>query len=285
MAFEIANVTYYIVRIKMKKALAIAIFISCFSATLLFAQVTDVQFLEKEVDARVNVAGGLYQADLKIIFENVTGLNANSLTISAVQVNPLDLLSRFSDPALISIPSQLPVLISITPTSGSTLSFTGVVTIDISTSNLVFNQSLRLFTSPAGGSFDDITNFSGVGSYRVHGTGGGFSDFVIVADTRNTETVIQTKYTKLQDALNANSALISPITLQNLQAKYNASFVAYQSGSKDQAVTNLDAMIDLINSGAGMSIPNIYRANDSATKNVAGELRKIAGTLIFSLRL
>jgi hypothetical protein len=269
----------------MKKALAIAIFVSCFSTALLFAQVTDVQFLEKEVDARVNVAGGLYQADLKIIFENVTGLNPNSLTISAAQIDPMDLLSRLSDPALISIPGQFPVLITITPTAGSTLSFTGVVTIDISTSNLTFNSSLRLFTSPSGGSFYDITNFSGVGSYRVHGTGGGFSDFVIVTDVRNAETVIQSKFTALQDALNSNASLISPITLQNLQSKYNAALTAYQSGSKDQSVTNLNAMIDFINSGAGTSIPNTYSANDPATKNVAGELRKRAGTLIFSLRL
>jgi len=268
----------------MKKSLFFGIFIWFFCSTFVAAQVTDLQFLEKEVDGKINVAG-TFQADLRIIFENVSGLNPNALTITATQINPLDLVSRLGDPTAISVPGQFPVVLTITPTAGSTLSFTGVVTIDISTSNLTFTPVLRLFSSPNGGALDDITNFSGVGSYRVHGTGGGFSDFVIVADVRNTETVIQTKFAKLQDTLNNNASLISPVTMQNLQAKYNSAFLAYQSGSKDQAASNLNAMIDAINAAAGTAIPNVYRANDPATKNVAGELRKVAATLIFSLRL
>lgn len=268
----------------MKRTLALAVFLCLVVTPFLYADVMPIQITDKEVDAQITV-GGLYSADLKITFENVSNLDANALTVTAAQINPTDLLNRLTDPSLISIPGQFPILISITPTPTSRLSFTGVVTIDLHTSNLAFDPSLRLFTSPSGGTFDDITNFSGVGSYRVHGTGGGFSDFLIVSDVRNVETVIQSKFSKLQNSLNANSSLIGTAMLQNLQAKYNAALLAYQSANKNDAVTNLNAFNDLIVADNGMSMPYTYRANDTTTKNVGGELRKLAATLIFSLRL
>lgn len=267
----------------MKRTLTVAIFLCILLPGLLHADVVPLQISGNEVNAQINV--GLYQADLTITFENASNLTQNSLTVSAAQINPTALLSRLSDPALISIPAQLPILINISPATGSNLSFTGVYTIDLHTSNLAYDASLRLFTSPSGGTFQDITNFSGVGSYRVHGTGGGFSDFLILADVRNVETVIQSKFTKLQDSLNSNSGSIAATTLQTLQSKYNAALLAYQSGSKDSAVTNLNSLIDTIVADDGTTIPNIYRASTPNTKNVAGELRKLASTLIFSLRL
>jgi hypothetical protein len=266
----------------MRRAPWLATFL-CLFATCVFADVFPITVSGNEADTQITI--GVYQADLKIVFENVSGLDANALTITATQINPTDLLSRLTDPALISIPGQFPILINITPSVGSRLVFTGVVTIDLHTSNLAFTPALRLFTSPAGGTFDDITNFTGVGSYRVHGTGGGFSDFVITADVRNNDTVIQGKFSKLQDTLNNNAGQISTAMLQNLQYKYNAALLAYQSNNKDGAVNQLTAMNDTIVSDNGTSMPYTYRASDPTRKNVGGELRKIIATLIFSLRL
>jgi hypothetical protein len=267
----------------MRGALWLAIIVSFFASPL-FADVFPITVLNNEADAQITI-GGLYQADLKIVFEHVTGLDQNALTVTAAQINPTDLLSRLSDPALISIPGQFPILINITPSAGSKLTFTGVVTIDLHTSNLAFNSAFRLYTSPAGGAFDDITNFSGMGSYRVHGTGGGFSDFLIVADVRNVDVVIQSKFSKLQDSLNNNGAQISALMLQNLQTKYNAALLAYQSGNKDDAVNNLNSMNDLVIADNGTSMPYTYKASDPTKKNVGGELRKLIATLIFSLHL
>jgi len=268
-----------------KKTLVFGAFVCLLFSAYLHADVSGVQVVGKELDAHITVASA-YQADLKIIFENVTGLDVNALTITAIQPNLNDVIARLSDPSLISLPAQFPVLITITPPPGSALAFTGIVTIDLDTSNLSFSPSFRLFTAPSGvGIFDDITNFSGVGSYRVHGTGGGFSDFLILTDLRDPSSVINSKFGKLQDTLNTNASLISPAMLQNLQTKYNAALAAYQAGAKDQAVTNLNAFIDLIKTDNGASMPNIYRANSPTTKNVAGELRRRADTLVFSLRL
>jgi len=264
--------------------LGIFVFLILFAATLVSADVFPIQVKGNEADAQIAI-GGLYQATLEIVFENVTGLDANSLILSAVQINPTDLLNRLTDPALITLPGQFPVVINISPAPGSSLKFTGVYTIEIHTSNLAFDPSYRLFTSPTGDTLEDITNFSGVGSYRVHGTGGGFSDFVIVSDVRNTDTVIQNKFTNLKNSLNINAPFIAPAMLQNLQAKNNAALQAYQSGSKNDAVTNLDAMNNLIVVDNGASMPYTYNASDSGKKNVGGELRKLIATLEFSLRL
>jgi hypothetical protein len=268
----------------MKQRLGICLFFILLTTTLVYADVFPIQVVGKEADAQIAI-GGLFQADLTIVFENVTGLDANSLIVSAVQINPTDLLNRLNDPALITVPGQFPIIINVSPAPGSALKFTGVYTIEIHTSNLAFDPSYRLFTSPSGGTLDDITNFSGVGSYRVHGTGGGFSDFVILSDVRNLETVIQQKFTRLQNSLNNNATSIVPAMLQSLQAKYNAALLSYQSGSKNDAVTNLDAMNDLIVVDNGVSMPYAYNANDPEKRNVGGELRKLIATLKFSLRL
>lgn len=268
----------------MGKAFTIAVCLCLFVVPALFADVFPVQVQGNEATTEINL-NGIYQVSLTIAFENVTGLNSNALTVSAVQVSSADLISRLSDPSLITLPGQLPIVISISPSPNSNLSFTGVYSIELHTTSLTFNTALRLFTSHQGGTFEDITNFSGVGSYRVHGTGGRFSDFVILADVRTNDTVIQSKFSGLQSSLNANSQSIAAGMLQNLQAKYNAALLAYQSGDKTGAVSTLTSMDDLIAADNGASMPYRYVANDSTKKNVGGELRKIIATLIFSLRL
>ena len=268
----------------MKQISGICLFMLLLAASSVYADTFPIQVVGNEADVQIAI-GGLYQADLKIVFENATGLTPNSLVVSATQINPADLLNRLTDPALITLPGQFPIVINISPAVGSALYFTGVYTLEIHTSNLAFDPTFRLFTSPAGGTFDDITNFSGVGSYRVHGTGGGFSDFVIVSDVRNVETVIQKKFTNLQNSLNTNASSIAPAMLQNLQAKYNAALLAYQSGAKNDAVTNLDAMNTLVVIDNGASLPYTYNASNPGKKNVGGELRRLIATLEFSLRL
>lgn len=256
--------------------------VPCLSADTII----EVEVQGNEVLASIEVAE-TFNVDLVITFENVIGLNSESLVFNAAQINPLDLtlLNRIGPQSLFSIPAQLPVLINITPSSTSTLSFTGAYEIELSTSNLAFDPKFRLFTAPNGGNFQDVTTFSGIGSYRVRGTGGDFSDFLIITDLRTNSTVINDKYTKLQNALNDNASRIAPEMLNSLQQKLNASKSSYQSGAIQDAVAHLDDFINLIKGDDGQSVPNTYRANDPSVINVAGELRRKAATLIFSLRL
>jgi Family of unknown function (DUF6689)/FIMAH domain len=248
--------------------------------------VVDVNIGDKVVNATIEV-DGVYSASLKITFENVIGLTQDSISITAVQVDPnsLALIQRIGNASLFSIPALFPVMINISPTPNSSLSFTGVAEIELSTSNLIFDKKLRLMKSPNGGNFDDITNFAGIGSYRVRGTGGDFSDFLIVMDLRPNTQAIDSKFTKLQYALSTHASKIEPVMAQNLQAKLDAALASYQSGSKQQAIDHLQSFIDDIQADEGQKVPNTYQANNLNTVNVAGDLRRHADTLIFSLKL
>jgi hypothetical protein len=248
--------------------------------------VVNVNVGAKEVNATITV-DNVYAATLRITFENVIGLTQDSIAITAVPVDPKSqaLLQRIGNKNLFSIPALFPVMINVSPTPTSTLSFTGVVEIELSTSNLAFDTKFRLLKSPNGGNFDDITNFAGIGSYRVRGTSGDFSDFLIVLDLRPNSQAIDSKFTKLQYALSTHASKIEPTMAQNLQSKLDAAVASYQGGSKQQAIDHLKSFIDDITADGGQKVPNTYRANDLNTVNVAGDLRRHAATLIFSLLL
>jgi hypothetical protein len=258
-----------------------------FVASSVYAtSVVDVNVGDKEVNATITV-DNVYAATLRITFENVIGLTKDSIAITAVTVDPKSqaLLQRIGNKNLFSVPALFPVMINVSPTPTSTLSFTGVVEIELSTSNLAFDTKFRLMKSPNGGNFDDITNFAGIGSYRVRGTSGDFSDFLIVLDLRPNSQAIDSKFTKLQYALSTHASRIEASMAQNLQSRLDAAVASYQGGSKPDAITHLQAFIDDIVADGGQKVPNTYRANDLNTVNVAGDLRRHAATLIFSLRL
>jgi hypothetical protein len=248
--------------------------------------VVDVTVGDKEVNATIEV-DGVYSASLQITFENVIGLTKDSISITAVQVDPksLALIQRIGNASLFSVPGLFPVMINISPTPNSSLSFTGVAEIELSTSDLTFDSKLRLMKSPNGGNFDDITNFAGIGSYRVRGTSGDFSDFLIVLDLRPKTQAIDSKFTKLQYALSTHATKIEAAMAQNLQTKLDAALASYQGGSKELAIDHLQSFIDDIQADEGQKVPNTYQANNLNTVNVAGDLRRHAATLIFSLRL
>lgn len=270
----------------MKRVIFLLVGLVCFACHMYAASVVDVTVGNKDINATVKV-DNVYEAQIHVEFENVIGLTKDSISITAVQIDPKSLatVGRLGNPSLFSIPGLFPVMITITPTPQSTLSFTGVVDIEVSTTNLTFDSKLRLFKSPNGGNFDDITNFAGIGSYRVRGTSGDFSDFLIALDLRPATQAIDYKFTKLQYALSTYASKMDPVTAQNLQSKLDAARASYQGGSKTQAVTDLQSFIDDIRTADGSKIPNTYRANDLNTVNVSGDLQRHAATLIFSLRL
>lgn len=247
--------------------------------------VGQVQVAGNEITAMVDVAG-VFKASLKITFEEALGLNADSLDLSALQLDPTDpaLLNRLPNPAKISLPSQFPIILSVSPAAASNLTFAGVYELELSTSNLVFSPDFRIFKAPVGGLFDDITDFSGVGSYRVRGTSGEFSDFLILLDTRNKNSVIQQKFDAVQDALNTYAAQIDPGVLSSLQAKLDSARQSYALGLTVEAAADMEAFGAEVKADGGANIPNLFRANDPATVNVAGILRSRAATLVFSIR-
>jgi hypothetical protein len=237
-----------------------------------------------ELTARIELANGV-AADLTITFEKVIGLNPSALALTATLINPKDVgfAGRLPDPA-VSIPAAFPVVLRIDPTASSALSFEGVYKLSLYTSNLTLaaNSPLRLYRAPSGGAFQDMTGFLQAGSVRAGGSGPGFSDFVIVADTRLIDTVIAAKFDALQSQLSANSPAIDPAVAADLQQRLSQARSAYDAKSLAAAIDGITAFGDQVKKQSGGAIPNVWRANGGPV-NVAGLLRSAAETLRFSL--
>lgn len=258
-----------------------------FAASGANAEILDTHAENNEVSATVSLEGGL-EADLTVRFEDATGLTAESLGLSAIEVNPLDptLLSRFQE-GLVSIPGGFAVMVTIDPPAEGGLVFDGLVEVELYTKNLHFTAGspLRLFSAPKGGAFRDITDLNAGGSYRTRGTKGHFSDFIIVADARSLPEVIGAKFSRLNDALIVHSSLLGPALHTTLSNKLAAAESAWQAGQYDAAIDAIEEFDEAISDAADADLlPNEWRAA-GGVRNIAGELRADARTLRFSLTL
>jgi hypothetical protein len=240
----------------------------------------------REATGVIDLPGGI-RAELSITFEEVVGLNASALEVSAGLVNPLDpaLLARLGGGGLIVPPAAFPVLIRIDPTPTSGLSFAGTVVVSLHTHNLALTPNVPLAlhsASPSGGAFRDITKSEGVGSYRDDGTGGGFSEFIIVVDRRAIDTVINGKFDATQALLDTYATAIPPNVRDDLQARLTQARAFHTLGQTQAAIGQVTAFSALVKAHSGSDIPDIWRANDPRV-NVAGYLRAAADTVKFSL--
>lgn len=251
--------------------------------------IAEITVTGSAAEAKVELASGV-SADLTVSFEQVVGLHAGggSLGLSAAAIDPTDLalLARLPDVQLMGIPAAFPVLIAVEPPASGPLSFSGVVKIELHTHDLEYtvNSPLRLFAADAGGPFRDITNTMGMGSYRVGGSKGGFSEFLIVTDLRAATAVIDGKFDRIQAVLDDNCTEIGSQELATLQAHLDGAWSWYASGNLLAAIDELDSFVAAVKAGSGQAIPSTWRSG-GGLKNVAGELREGAGTLRFSLSL
>jgi hypothetical protein len=239
-----------------------------------------------QVTAGIDLPG--VSADLTLSFEQAVGLTAANLAMSAQSIDrgDLNLLSRLPAGGLVTIPAAFPVLVRVQPPASGGLSFSGVYTFGLHVHNLELtaNCPLRLFSAAAGGPFQDITTDMGTGSYRVRGTKGGFSEFLIVADVRPLATVISQKFDAVGSLLAASSGAIPAALLDNLNQQISAARALFQSGANVDAAKAVDGFAATVQSNSGAAIPDVWRASGDLS-NVAGQLRAAAGTLRFSLGL
>jgi hypothetical protein len=236
-----------------------------------------------ELTARIDLGGGV-AADLTITFESAVGLNANALALTASTVNPKDLsfLSRL--PSGVSVPSGFPVVVKVEPTASSALAFEGVYKLSLHTHNLTLgaNSPLRLYRAPQGAAFGDMTGSLQSGSVRAGGSGPGFSEFLIAADTQPVDSVITAKFDALANQLSASSGAMSEALAADLAQRLNQARAAYASGALVTAIEGISGFGDEVKKQSGAAIPNVWRANGGPA-NVAGLLRAGADTLKFSL--
>lgn len=221
-------------------------------------------------------------ADLSLVFEDVSGLNASSIGVTAERISVADplLLARLPDASLLQLNSALPLLITIEPPSQGGLSFRGTGRIEVHTHSLVYTvgSSYRLLKAPLGGTFRDITDEVAQGSVRARGTYGGFSQFLVVADLRETGDVVDTKIAALRARIAALptgerpafTALLDDVETGIAQDDYSSALAA------------VDAFRSRAASRGGQQLTNEWRATRDVD-NQAGELVAGAATLRFSV--
>lgn len=235
---------------------------------------------------RADIAVGGASATLSLRFENVVGLTAANLNISANLIDPLaaDLAARLGSG--VSVPAAFPLVVRIEPPASGGLSFSGVVSIELYTHDLQYTvgSPLRLYSAPLGGAFTDITTSLGSGSIRSGGSKPNFSEFVIAADLRPLGTAIDAKYSQLAALMTQHAGAMAPELFAELQSLRSASAQGYADGALVAAITYLEAFAEKVKANSGSGIPDVWRSSRDVT-NVAGALRSAAATLRFSLTL
>lgn len=249
--------------------------------------VTNVTIDGNQVSAALDLEG-LVDADITLTFEEVVGLTEDDLGLSAELVDPLDpnLLSRLPDPDQAGIPAAFPVRLVIEPPATGALTLSGVVAVEIYTHSLTYDSEtpLRLVSAPLGDTFKDISQFMGTGSYRVRGSKGDFSEFLIITDLRSASSVIDAKFDHLDDLLSTHGYLIEPEVYSQLAQIADAAETAWLGGDRVTAIDLVEDFGDVVSANSGAAIPDVWRADGDLT-NVAGQLRAAAATLRFSLNL
>jgi hypothetical protein len=188
-------------------------------------------------------------------------------------------------PSMVAIPSAFPVLVLIEPPPGLTsLAFTGMATVTLDTSNLPYYNGtrLRLFSAHDGGDFRDITEDVSQGSYRVRGSQGEFSEFLIAQDDRLNADVVSGKLAALESSLTGFTLLIDPFLFTTLIGHLAEVELEVLSDDRPGAIVALDAFSAAIAGATPLAIPATWAASGGLS-NVAGILRAQAASLRFSL--
>jgi hypothetical protein len=217
--------------------------------------------------------------DLTVSLEGATGLSLLNLGVSLQIISPLNPSLRARLPQTASIPFGLPLLVRIEPALNSGLAFHGVATVQLL--SLLTPRSARMYAASSGGSFQDITTVSS--SYRVLGTRGGFSEFLIVIDNTPSNVVIAQKLDRLDQILAENAGAIAAGVYADLAAQLAVLRDHVEGGQTASAIQDLDLFLATVTQHSGADIPDVWRAARDVV-NVAGKLRAGGETLRFSLQ-
>ncbi|MGY1424941.1 DUF6689 family protein [Lysobacter sp. A289] len=221
-------------------------------------------------------------AELILTFDDASGLSASSLGVSAQLVNVSDptLLIRLPGQTLTPLDPALPLLITVEPPALGGLSFNRTVRAEVHTHALPYTagSSLRLLKAPLNGAFRDITDEIAPGSVRARGTTGGFSQFLVVTDLRETGVVLDQKFSWLR----ARIAALPSSERAAFDTYLDAAESAVANSDYADAIGALDEIRARASARAGHGLTQQWRATRDV-ENQAGEIIAGAATLKYSV--
>lgn len=246
------------------------------------AGITSVTISGNEAEIEIDV--GLLSAEMLLTFEDVTGLTEANLGLDASATSILDTVLAARLPSNTSLVGGLLLVVEVDPPSTGGLEFDGIVTVELYTTLLTYTSGTkwRLFAAHDGGAFHDITELVDGGSYRVRGSKGSFSEFLILLDLRSIDTIIEAKFDRLWDLLDEYDTQIDSDVLDDLEDLLEDAEEAYDEDELANAIGHLEDFVDEVVDNSGSDIPETWRAARDLD-NVAGLLRAAAATLDFSL--
>lgn len=221
-------------------------------------------------------------AEVTLTFDDATGLTASSLGLSAklIDVSDPTLLARLPDPSLTRLDSALPLMITVEPPAGGGLSFRRSGRFELHTHALAYSlgSNYRVLKAPVGGKFRDTTEEIAQGSVRARSRYGGFSQFLVVSDLRQSGAVISEKIASLRTRVSTLPSAEQPA--------FTADLDAVDSALAKSDYTNAITAVDLISQRAlerdGHGLLDEWRATRDADNQV-GELLAGAASLKFSI--
>lgn len=220
-------------------------------------------------------------ADVTLTFENASNLSASSLGLSARLLTNQDglLLSRLPDVQLNQIDPAFPLLLTIEPPAGGGLQFR-TVRVDVHTHALVYapGSSYRLFKAPLNGAFTDITDEVAPGSVRARGTTGGFSQFLVLTDLRQSGDVVASKVASLR----ARVATLPIGERPAFDGLLDQVETAVAGNDYAAAIVAADQIRSRATARAGVQLADVWRSARD-TDNQAGDLIAKSASLRFSL--
>jgi hypothetical protein len=249
---------------------------------LLGLGIKSVRIVGNTATAEVGLLG-IVGTDLILEFEDVQGLTAQNLGLSAKLINPLSPTFRARLPegsGLLTVP--LALQLSVEPPASGGLQFRNTVRAELHTHMLGFtlDSQLRLYKSPRGGRFFDITRAIEPGSVRASGRTGGFSDFIIVLDLLPSQEHAEDKFAYLDARLDAPA--ISPPVRALLESDLASARGAFEAEDYALAKARVDTFVARVRTYSGAGIPNLWRAARDRD-NIAGDLIGNAESLKFSI--
>lgn len=231
-------------------------------------------------------SGSQYTGTLHLAFDAPVALTPANLNITVQVIDPGDpaLRARLPGGGQVTVPSAFPVLISVSPPASGGFEFINAAQVELYTTNLSYSTSIpyRLYKAPAGGLFHDLTEDVIPGSIRCRSRTGGFSDFIMVVDQRSLREVAEDKYAFL--FARAGDDDVDPATRAALSLDLEESYEEFLEGDYDDAREELDDLELRVQTEAGISVPNRWRAAGDLD-NVAGSLEGEAASLDYTLRL
>ncbi|HEX7769973.1 MAG TPA: DUF6689 family protein [Dokdonella sp.] len=242
----------------------------------------------RKAKAEIELVDGpnTYLADFELEFHNPQNLTVACVGIDADVLDATeiaDIESRLPDPVNQSIDPAFPVRVTVEPPIACGLAFEDEVHVEFDTPELVYApfSPYRLMKAPIGGAFRDITGSVTAGSVRSRGSGGSFSEFVMVADALQDHAA---DADQAYDAIEARIddpaiALTAQLTLQTDVALSRA---AYDAQDYAQAIALLDDLDLHCGTLGGPALPNIWRSARDLV-NAEGEIVTLSGSIKFAL--